>query len=227
MWGAQVSVHCILVDVVLWKKRFTFFLLWMTLTWALFSVAQYSQHHMMPPYGTPVPYPAMYPPGAVYAHPSMPMVFFIPLTPIQVIVYGFLCSVAGQMIKLKTYFARHSFCCSLQLLVQPTRKLSRTKLLARSQRGIWKERETEVRKCLLVQGTMVYLKGATYKACSMCLLLQIDSSRRIRSSWGSFDVIMITSFCSDESVTAGSSDENDENANHQVLIWAWRVSLLV
>ncbi|XP_010437315.1 PREDICTED: G-box-binding factor 1 [Camelina sativa] len=32
-----------------------------------------AQHHMMPPYGTPVPYPAMYPPGAVYAHPSMPM----------------------------------------------------------------------------------------------------------------------------------------------------------
>ncbi|CAN8276433.1 unnamed protein product [Cochlearia groenlandica] len=32
-----------------------------------------AQHHIMPPYGTPVPYPAMYPPGAVYAHPSMPM----------------------------------------------------------------------------------------------------------------------------------------------------------
>ncbi|CAN8328130.1 unnamed protein product [Cochlearia groenlandica] len=32
-----------------------------------------AQHHMMPPYGTPVPYPAMYPPGTVYAHPSMPM----------------------------------------------------------------------------------------------------------------------------------------------------------
>ncbi|XP_033146406.1 G-box-binding factor 1 isoform X1 [Brassica rapa] len=32
-----------------------------------------AQHHMMPPYGTPVPYPAMYPPGAVYAHPGMPM----------------------------------------------------------------------------------------------------------------------------------------------------------
>lgn len=29
------------------------------------------QHPMMPPYGTPVPYPAMYPPGGVYAHPSM------------------------------------------------------------------------------------------------------------------------------------------------------------
>ncbi|ONH96762.1 hypothetical protein PRUPE_7G150700 [Prunus persica] len=30
-----------------------------------------AQHPMMPPYGTPVPYPAMYPPGGVYAHPSM------------------------------------------------------------------------------------------------------------------------------------------------------------
>ncbi|XP_057449414.1 G-box-binding factor 1 isoform X2 [Lotus japonicus] len=29
------------------------------------------QHPLIPPYGTPVPYPAMYPPGAVYAHPSM------------------------------------------------------------------------------------------------------------------------------------------------------------
>lgn len=29
------------------------------------------QHPMMPPYGTPVPYPAMYPPGGVYAHPGM------------------------------------------------------------------------------------------------------------------------------------------------------------
>ncbi|XP_050367882.1 G-box-binding factor 1 isoform X2 [Argentina anserina] len=30
-----------------------------------------AQHPMMPPYGTPVPYPAMYPPGGVYAHPGM------------------------------------------------------------------------------------------------------------------------------------------------------------
>ncbi|RDX90654.1 G-box-binding factor 1, partial [Mucuna pruriens] len=30
-----------------------------------------SQHPLIPPYGTPVPYPAMYPPGNVYAHPSM------------------------------------------------------------------------------------------------------------------------------------------------------------
>ncbi|KAB1214602.1 G-box-binding factor 1 [Morella rubra] len=32
-----------------------------------------SQHHLMPPYGTPVPYPALYPPGGVYAHPNMTM----------------------------------------------------------------------------------------------------------------------------------------------------------
>ncbi|GMN66250.1 hypothetical protein TIFTF001_035350 [Ficus carica] len=31
-----------------------------------------SQHPLIPPYGTPVPYPAMYPPGGVYAHPNMP-----------------------------------------------------------------------------------------------------------------------------------------------------------
>ncbi|XP_050205947.1 G-box-binding factor 1 isoform X3 [Mercurialis annua] len=31
------------------------------------------QHHLMPPYGTPVPYPALYPAGGVYAHPSMAM----------------------------------------------------------------------------------------------------------------------------------------------------------
>ncbi|KAI3462510.1 hypothetical protein Pfo_019173 [Paulownia fortunei] len=30
-----------------------------------------SQHPLMPPYGTPVPYPALYPPGGVYAHPNM------------------------------------------------------------------------------------------------------------------------------------------------------------
>ncbi|XP_045824225.1 G-box-binding factor 1-like isoform X2 [Trifolium pratense] len=30
-----------------------------------------SQHPLMAPYGTPVPYPAMYPPGNIYAHPSM------------------------------------------------------------------------------------------------------------------------------------------------------------
>ncbi|KAE8656010.1 G-box-binding factor 1 [Hibiscus syriacus] len=29
------------------------------------------QHPLMPPYGTPVPFPAMYPPGGVYAHPTM------------------------------------------------------------------------------------------------------------------------------------------------------------
>ncbi|KAG4973317.1 hypothetical protein JHK87_030138 [Glycine soja] len=32
-----------------------------------------SQHPLIPPYGTPVPYPAIYPPGNVYAHPSMAM----------------------------------------------------------------------------------------------------------------------------------------------------------
>ncbi|KAK9990458.1 hypothetical protein SO802_025443 [Lithocarpus litseifolius] len=30
-----------------------------------------SQHPLMPPYGTPVPYPALYPAGGVYAHPNM------------------------------------------------------------------------------------------------------------------------------------------------------------
>ncbi|XP_051126967.1 G-box-binding factor 1-like isoform X2 [Andrographis paniculata] len=29
------------------------------------------QHPLMPPYGTPVPYPALYPPGGVYPHPNM------------------------------------------------------------------------------------------------------------------------------------------------------------
>ncbi|XP_024932451.3 G-box-binding factor 1 isoform X5 [Ziziphus jujuba] len=29
------------------------------------------QHPLIPPYGTPVPYPAIYPPGGVYAHPNM------------------------------------------------------------------------------------------------------------------------------------------------------------
>lgn len=28
----------------------------------------------MPPYGAPVPYPALYPPAGVYAHPNIPMV---------------------------------------------------------------------------------------------------------------------------------------------------------
>ncbi|KAL3844852.1 hypothetical protein ACJIZ3_002255 [Penstemon smallii] len=31
------------------------------------------QHPMMPPYGTPVPYPALYPPRGVYAHPNIVM----------------------------------------------------------------------------------------------------------------------------------------------------------
>ncbi|KAL1541888.1 G-box binding factor [Salvia divinorum] len=31
------------------------------------------QHPMMPPYGTPVPYPAIYPAGGMYAHPNMVM----------------------------------------------------------------------------------------------------------------------------------------------------------
>ncbi|KAK9009109.1 hypothetical protein V6N11_080579 [Hibiscus sabdariffa] len=31
------------------------------------------QHPLMPPYGTPVPYPVIYPPGGVYAHPNMAM----------------------------------------------------------------------------------------------------------------------------------------------------------
>ncbi|XP_057417121.1 G-box-binding factor 1-like isoform X2 [Lotus japonicus] len=30
-----------------------------------------SQHPLMPPYGTPVPYPALYPPGNIYAHPGI------------------------------------------------------------------------------------------------------------------------------------------------------------
>lgn len=32
-----------------------------------------NQHPLMPPYGTPVPYPALYPPGGVYAHPNIAM----------------------------------------------------------------------------------------------------------------------------------------------------------
>ncbi|KAM7252285.1 hypothetical protein ACFE04_024168 [Oxalis oulophora] len=32
-----------------------------------------AQHPMMSPYATPVPYPGLYPPGAVYHHPSMAM----------------------------------------------------------------------------------------------------------------------------------------------------------
>jgi len=40
----------------------------------------------MPPYGTPPhPYVAMYPPGGIYAHPSMPPVFFVKLCFLQVI----------------------------------------------------------------------------------------------------------------------------------------------
>ncbi|CAN1225000.1 G-box-binding factor 1 [Linum perenne] len=33
----------------------------------------YHQHPFVPHYGTPVPYPAMYPPGGVYPHPNMAM----------------------------------------------------------------------------------------------------------------------------------------------------------
>ncbi|GAB2232074.1 hypothetical protein Droror1_Dr00011096 [Drosera rotundifolia] len=32
------------------------------------------QHPFIPPYGTPVPYPALYPAGGVYAHPNMGMI---------------------------------------------------------------------------------------------------------------------------------------------------------
>ncbi|CAK9138773.1 unnamed protein product [Ilex paraguariensis] len=32
-----------------------------------------SQHPLMPPYGTPIAYPALYPAGGIYAHPNMAM----------------------------------------------------------------------------------------------------------------------------------------------------------
>ncbi|KAK1357544.1 Light-inducible protein CPRF3 [Heracleum sosnowskyi] len=32
-----------------------------------------SQHHCMPPCGTPMPYPALFPPGGIFAHPTVPM----------------------------------------------------------------------------------------------------------------------------------------------------------
>ncbi|KAK6128465.1 hypothetical protein DH2020_037792 [Rehmannia glutinosa] len=51
MWGAQF-----LVDLT-----------------SLSKLSNYFQHPLMPPYGTPVPYPALYPPGGVYAHPNMAM----------------------------------------------------------------------------------------------------------------------------------------------------------
>jgi len=35
------------------------------------------QHPLMPPYGTPVPYPALYPAGGVYAHPNMTTVIIV------------------------------------------------------------------------------------------------------------------------------------------------------
>jgi len=39
-----------------------------------FTILLFFQHPLMPPYGTPVPYPALYPPGSIYAHPSMAVV---------------------------------------------------------------------------------------------------------------------------------------------------------
>ncbi|KAI3788097.1 hypothetical protein L2E82_00760 [Cichorium intybus] len=37
------------------------------------AMVDHLQVHLMPPYGTPPhPYVAMYPPGGIYAHPSMP-----------------------------------------------------------------------------------------------------------------------------------------------------------
>ncbi|CAA7035794.1 unnamed protein product [Microthlaspi erraticum] len=98
-----------------------------------------AQHHMMPPYGTPVPYPAMYPPGAVYAHPSMPM----PPT------------------------------------TGPTNKEAvKDQASGKKSKGNLKR------------------KG--------------DGAEKAPSGSGNDGVSQ-----SDESVTAGSSDENDENANHQ------------
>ena len=35
------------------------------------------QHPLIPPYGTPVPYSALYPPGGVYAHPNLATVILI------------------------------------------------------------------------------------------------------------------------------------------------------
>lgn len=49
----DIFLH-ILVEKVLLTRFFYFF-----------------QQPLIPPYGTPVPYPAIYPPGNVYAHPSM------------------------------------------------------------------------------------------------------------------------------------------------------------
>ncbi|CAK9152443.1 unnamed protein product [Ilex paraguariensis] len=33
-----------------------------------------SQHPLMPPYGTPIPYPALYPPGGIYVHPNLAVI---------------------------------------------------------------------------------------------------------------------------------------------------------
>lgn len=55
------------IGMPLWKNRVLLFLSGMVY-----------QHPLMPPYGTPVPYPALYPPGGVYAHPNMTMVIKFP-----------------------------------------------------------------------------------------------------------------------------------------------------
>lgn len=47
------------------------------------------QHPLMPPYGTPVPYPALYPPAGVYAHPSMATVINISFQLFNILLLSF------------------------------------------------------------------------------------------------------------------------------------------
>lgn len=74
------NMYCIIDKDFLFYFYFYKFIKKLEIRFLLAFLLTIFQHPLIPPYGTPVPYPAIYPPGGVYAHPNMATVCYALLT---------------------------------------------------------------------------------------------------------------------------------------------------
>jgi len=139
-----------------------------------FSVDNF-QHPLIPPYGTPVPYPALYPAGGVYAHPNMaPVIMSVSDTRFfLVLIFPFTtmakCPILGSYNSYQLFgplmFHIHYLPCRHQIQhrqIQSWKERSlteRTMLQLKKLRELQEEKLERVERLFQIQEMMVPPKG--------------------------------------------------------------------
>jgi len=139
-----------------------------------FSIDNF-QHPLIPPYGTPVPYPALYPAGGVYAHPNMaPVIMSVSDTRFfLVLIFPFTtmakCPVLGSYNSYQLFgplmFHIHYLPCRHQIQhrqIQSWKERSlteRTMLQLKKLRELQEEKLERVERLFQIQEMMVPPKG--------------------------------------------------------------------